>query len=164
MNDNKNSSSAPDQRQCLQALCRFLSARICYRFMLILLSGTGLFFTLCGSSQFAPYGIALVCLILPAFLTGSSSETTTKKENSNVPLSGLYRRYHYSPSSFNTYRISLLLGMLLLFIWHLVQPTPITVFGVSVALLYLALNLALYPVLSRILFLIFHRRLMNGLI
>lgn len=163
MNDLKNISSATEQRQRLHTLCRFLSARICYRFMLILLSVTGLFFTLSGRSQFAPYGIALMCLILPAFLTGSSPKNE-KKENSEFPLSGLYRRYHYSPSSFNTYRISLLLGMLLLFVWHLVQPAPITVFGVSVALLYLALNLALYPALSRILFLIFHRRLMNGLI
>ncbi len=162
MNDTENTPSATEQRQRLHTLCRFLSARLCYRFMLILLSVTGLFFTLLGRSQFAPYGIALVCLILPAFLTGSSPENT-KKENSEYPLSGLYRRYHYSPSVFTAYRISLLLGMLLLFAWHKVQSVPVTLCGISVALLYLALSLALYPILSRILYFIFHRRLMSGL-
>jgi len=161
MNDLKNISSATEQRQRLHTLCRFLSARICYRFMLILLSVTGLFFTLSGRSQFAPYGIALMCLILPAFLTGSSPKNE-KKENSEFPLSGLYRRYHYSPSVFNSYRISLLLGMFLLFIWHQVQSDPVTLCSFSMALLYLAVNLALYPVLSRILFLILHCRLMSG--
>ena len=160
MNDIKNTPSAIEQRRQLHALCRFLSARICYRFMLILLSVTGLFFTLCGRSQFAPYGISLVCLILPTFLTGSSE--IKKKENGDFPLSGLYRRYHYSPSVFNAYRVSLLLSMLLLFIWHQVQSVPLTFCGISLALLYLAVNLALYPVLNRLLCVIFHRRLMNG--
>jgi hypothetical protein len=161
MNDIENTPSASEQCQRLHALCRFLSARICYRFMIILLASTGLLFTVCGRSQFAPYGIALVCLILPAFLTGSSSETK-RKENSEFPLSGLYRRYHYSPSVFNAYRISLLVGMLLLLAWHQVQSVPVALGGISVALLYLAVNLALYPVLSRILYVIFHYRLMNG--
>lgn len=163
MNDIKNTTSASEQRQHLLVLCRFLSARICYRFMLLLLSVTGLFFTLSGRSQFAPYGIALVCLILPAFLTGSSSENT-KKENSDSTLSVLYKRYHYSPSYFTAYRITLILCMLLLFVWHKIQLLPITLCGISVALLYLALSLALYPILSRILYLIFHRRLMNGIL
>ncbi len=161
MNDTENTPTANEQRKRLLALCRFLSAQLCYRFMLVLLTVTGLFLTLLGQSQFAPYGIALVCLLLPTFLTGSSQENT-KKENSEVPLSGLYRRYHYSPSFFNAYRISLLLGMLLLFAWHQIQSVPVTLFGISVALLYLAVNLALYPVLGRILYVILHRRLMNG--
>lgn len=162
MNDIKNTTSASEQQQRLLVLCRFLSARLCYRFMLLLLSVTGLFFTLSGRSQFAPYGIALVCLILPAFLTASSHEDT-KKENSDAPLSALYRRYHYSPSYFTAYRITLMLCMLLLFIWHKIQLLPITLYGMSVALLYLAINLALYPILSRILYFIFHHRLMSGL-
>ena len=161
MNDTENTLTATEQRKRLLALCRFLSARICYRFMLILLSVTGIILTVCGQSQFAPYGIALVCLILPAFLAGSSAETT-KKENSDFPLSVLYRRYHYSPSVYNSYRISLILGMLLLFIWHQVQSVPVTLCGISAALLYLTVNLALYPVLSRILYVLFHCRLMNG--
>ncbi len=161
MNDTVNTPSASEQRQRLHALCRFLSARICYRLMLILLSATGLILTVLGQSQFAPYVIALVCLILPSFLTGPSRENT-KKENSEFPLSGLYRRYHYSPSAFTAYRISMLFCMLLLFVWHKVQATPITVCAISVPLLFLAINLFLYPILSRILYFIFHRRLMNG--
>ena len=160
MNDIEN--TATEQRRRLFLLCRFLSARICYRFILTLLFVTGLFFTLCGQTQFAPYGISLVCLILPAFLTGASPETHTK-ENGDFPLSGLYRRYHYSPSVFTAYRISLLLGMFLLLVWHKVQSAPVTFFGLSIALLYLILNLALYPILSRILYIILHLRLMNGL-
>ena len=162
MNDAENSSTAIEQRRRLLSLCRFLSVRFCYRFMLILLSATGLCLTLCGQSQFAPYGIALVCLILPVFLAGTNSETT-KKENCDFPLSVLYKRYHYSPSFYHSYRISLFLGMLLLFIWHQVQSVPVTLCGISTALLYLTVTLGLYPVLSRILYVIFHRRLMSGL-
>lgn len=162
MNDTKNNTSPSEQRHRLSVLCRFLSARFCYRFMLLLLSATGLHLSLSHNAQFAPYGIALVCLILPIFLTGSSRETE-KKENSDLPLSVLYRRYHYSPSDFTAYRITLMLCMLLLLIWHMVQSAPVSLWGVSVALLYLSLALALYPLLSRILYLIFHRRLMNGL-
>ncbi|MBQ8548369.1 MAG: hypothetical protein IJ427_07690 [Lachnospiraceae bacterium] len=161
MNDTENLPTAAEQRQHLLVLCRFLSAHICHRFMFILLSVTGLFFTLSGHSQFAPYGIALVCLILPTFLTGSSHKTQ-EKENGDSPLSVLYRRYHYSPSDFHAYRISLLLGMLLLFAWHQIQTAPVAICGISVALLYLAVNLALYPILSRILYIIFHHRLMSG--
>ncbi len=161
MNNSEYTTSAIGQRQRLLVLCRFLSARICYRFMPVLLAGTGLVLSLLGQSQFAPYGIALVCLILPSFLTGSSSETT-KKENSDIPLSGLYRRYHFSPSVFTAYRISLLLCILLLLAWHMIQSVPVTVFGISIALLYLATTFALYPLLSHILFAVFHHRLMHG--
>lgn len=161
MNDTKHTLTAAEQRRRLLALCRFLSARFCYRFMVILLSVTGIVLTIYGQSQFAPYGIALVCLILPAFLSGSSAETI-KKENSDIPLSVLYRRYRYSPSVYNSYRISMILGMLLLFIWHQIQAVPVTLCGISVALLYLTVNLALYPVLGRILYVLFHFRLMSG--
>lgn len=161
MNDSLNTTSATEQRQRLFALCRFLSARACHRLMLLLLAAVGLFFTALGQSLFAPYGIAMVCLILPIFLMGASREQT-EKENNDSPLSVLYRRYHYSPSDSTAYRISLLLCMLLLLIWHKVQSPVIALFGISLPLLYLALSLALYPILSRILCLWFHRRLMNG--
>lgn len=161
MNTVKHTSSATRQRQTLLVLCRFLSACFCYRFILVLLAVTGLCFTLCGHSQFAPYGTALVCLILPAFLSGSPQKNT-KKENNDSPLSALYRRYHYSPSVFTAYRISLLLCTLLLFVWHMVQSDPVTLFGISVALLYAIVILALYPILSRIFYLLFHHRLMTG--
>ena len=163
MNNIQNLTAATKQRQRLFSLCRFLSVRICYRIMLLLLSVTGLFYTLLGQSLFAPYGIALVCLILPAFLSGSSYEDA-KKENSDAPLSGLYRRYHYSPAFFTAYRIALILCALLLLVWHKVQSPPITLCGASLPLLYLVISLALYPILSRILCFIFHRRLMNGLL
>ena len=162
MNDTENLASSYEQRQSLSVLCRFLSVRICCRFIPLLLSVTGVFLTLSGRSQFAPYGIALVCLVLPVFLTSSARENT-KKENSDFPLSGLYRRYHYSPSYYSSYRITLILCMLLLLVWYKTQHLPVTLCGISVPLLYLAVNLALYPLLSRILYLIFHHRLMNGL-
>lgn len=161
MNDTTKNSSASGQRQSLFTLCRFLSARFCYRFMIILSAAVGVLLTLCGQSLFAPYGISLVCLILPSFLSGSSANDA-KKENNDNPLSVLYKRYHYSLSSFHAYRISLLLGMVLQLAWYITQKTPLTLWGVSVPLLFLAVNLFLYPILSRILFLILHRRLMNG--
>jgi len=160
MNDIKHTPATYEQRQRLLALCRFLSVCFCYRFTLVLLAVTGLCFTLCGHSQFAPYGTALVCLILPVFLSGS--QKNTKKENNDSPLSVLYRRYRYSPSVFSAYRISLLLCTLLLFVWHMVQPDPVTLFGISVALLYAVVTLALYPILSRVFYLLFHHRLMTG--
>ena len=159
MNNGKISSSVHTQRQSLLILCRFLAMRISYRIMIILLSATGLFLSLRQTTLFAPYGIALVCLILPAFLGDSVPK---KKENSDTPFSALYKRYHYSPVTFVTNRITLLLCMLLLLAWHMLQHSPITLFGMSLPLFYLALCLILCPVLSRILFFIFHRRLMNG--
>lgn len=162
MNHFKKSNLASEQRRQLLTLCRFLSVRISYRFMLLLLVFTGLFLTVLQQTLFAPYGIALVCLLLPSFLNGSSSALTKQKENSEIPLSVLYKRYHYSPVQFTVHRITLILCMLLLLIWHMVQTHPLILFGVSVPLLYLILCLALYPVLSRVLFLILHHRLMNG--
>lgn len=161
MNIIKKTASVQSQRQPLLTLCRFLALRITYRFMILLLFATGLFLTVQQHILFAPYGIALVCLLLPAFL--SDSVTPPKKtENSDTPLSALYKRYHYSPVTFVTNRITLLLCMLLLLVWHMLQHSPITLFGMSLPLFYLALCLILCPVLSRILFFIFHRRLMNG--
>ena len=159
MNTFKKTASVQSQRQPLLILCRFLAIRISYRFMLVLLSATGLILTIQQRTLFAPYGIALVCLILPAFLSDSVQK---KKENSDTPLSALYKRYHYSPITYVTNRIALLLCMLLLLSWHMLQHTPLTLFGISLPLLYLALCLILCPVLSRILFFIFHCRLMNG--
>jgi len=146
-------------QQPLLTLCRFLAVRMTYRFILLLLTATGILLTLLNRTQFAPYGIALFCLILPSFLN-DSVRSAEKKENSDAPLSSLYRRYHYSPVLFNVYRITISICALLLLIWH--KFSALTVFEISVPLLYLALCLALVPILSRVLFLIFHHRLMNG--
>lgn len=148
-------------RQSLLLLCRFLTARFSYRLFILLHTVTGLLFSVTGQSRFAPYGIALVCLLLPSFL--NLSDTTSKKENNATALSILYQRYHYSPVAFSGYRISLLSGMFLLLAWHMLQKTVLSLFGVSLPLLYLVLFLALYPLLSRVLFFFFHRRLMNGI-
>lgn len=161
MNRTEKNDSSFMQRQQLFILCRFLAVRISYRFMLLLLSCSGLLLTTLGRTQFAPYGIALVGLLLPSFLSDAVKQSK-EKENSDIPLSALYKRYHYSPVMYTSYRITLTLCMLLLFVWHKVQTIPISLFGISVPLLYLALALVLSPVLSRILFLIFHRRLMSG--
>ncbi len=161
MNRTEKNDSSATQRHQLFTLCRFLATRISYRFMLLLLSCSGLFLTASGRTQFAPYGIALVTLLLPSFLSDSVQQSK-EKENSDIPLSALYKRYHYSPVLYTSYRIALTLCMLLLFVWHKVQTTPFTLFGISVPLLCLALALVLSPVLSRILFLLFHRRLMSG--
>lgn len=161
MNPFDNTDSSAKKRQSLRILCRFLALRITYYTMLVLLAVTGVLLTARKLSQFAPYGIAFFCLLLPSFLN-DSLEKKAKKENSDFPLSFLYKRYHYSPVSYLAYRICLTAGILLLFAWHLVQAVPVTVFGVSVPLLYLSLCLLLPLVLSRILFLLFHHRLMNG--
>ena len=161
MNDSHKTDASATQRQLLFALCRFLSARFSYRFMLLLTATTGVFLTLLGRTQFAPYGIALLCLILPSFLQDSVINRT-QKENSDTLMSALYKRYHYSPVLFTTYRITLLLCALLLFTWHRILQVPLTLFNISIPLLYLVLCLALYPVLSRVFFFLLHRRLMNG--
>ena len=155
--------SASAQRDRLFTLCRFLGVRLSYRIMLLLLAGAGLLLTVLGRSQFAPYGISLIGLILPAFLSNAVKEPK-EKENSDRSLSALYKRYHYSPAMYDSYRITYILCMLLILMWHLTQNTPLTLFGVSVPLLYLAVGLALSAVLGRILFFIFHRRLMNGIL
>lgn len=163
MTHSEQNDTASAQRDRLFTLCRFLGIRLSYRIMLLLLSGTGLLLTVLGKSQFAPYGIALICLLLPVFLSGAEKEPK-EKENSDLALSALYMRYHYSPVMYVSYRITYILCMLLVLIWHLTQATPLTLFGVSVPLLYLALGLALSVVLGRILFFLFHRRLMNGIL
>lgn len=163
MTHSEQNDTASAQRDRLFTLCRFLGIRLSYRIMLLLLSGTGLLLTVLGKSQFAPYGIALICLLLPVFLSGAEKEPK-EKENSDLALSALFKRYHYSPVMYVSYRITYILCMLLLLIWHLTQATPLTLFGVSVPLLYLALGLALSVVLGRVLFFLFHRRLMNGIL
>jgi len=150
-----------ENKQQLLLLCRFLAVSACCRIMLVLLACTGFLLTLLHKTQFAPYGIALICLLLPSFLNNSASPKT-KKENSDRPLSVLFRRYHYSLSAFTGYRITLLVCMLLLLIWHKIQTPPLTLLGASLPLLYLALCLALSTILGRILFFLFHHRLMNG--
>lgn len=163
MTHSEQNDTASAQRDRLFTLCRFLGIRLSYRIMLLLLSGTGLLLTVLGKSQFAPYGIALICLLLPVFLSGAEKESK-EKENSDLALSALFKRYHYSPVMYVSYRITYILCMLLVLIWHLTQATPLTLFGVSVPLLYLALGLALSVVLGRVLFFLFHRRLMNGIL
>ena len=163
MTHSEHNDTASAQRDRLFTLCRFLGIRLSYRIMLLLLSGTGLLLTVLGKSQFAPYGIALICLLLPVFLSGAEKEPK-EKENSDLALSALFKRYHYSPVMYVSYRITYILCMLLVLIWHLTQATPLTLFGVSVPLLYLALGLALSVVLGRVLFFLFHRRLMNGIL
>lgn len=155
-----NDSSSVQRRQ-LFTLCRFLSLRLSYRFMLLLLSATGILLTVLGHSQFAPYGIALICLLLPSFLNNTEKKQK-EKENSDLPLSALCKRYHYSPVMHSSYRITLTLCAFLLLVWHTIQNTPFKLFGISAPLLYLALGLILPVFLARILFVVFHRRLMNG--
>lgn len=158
--ENTNSQSV-SQKQALRILCRFLSVRFSYRFLLLLLFATGIILTATGNTLFAPYGISLLCLILPSFLN-DTVEARTKKENSDFPLSSLYKRYHYSPITYSCYRISLYLGMLLLPVWHKIQSPELSLFGISLPLLYLALFLALVPVLGYGLYFFFHHKLMNG--
>lgn len=161
MDKRKNKTESAENKQQLLLLCRFLAVSVCYRIMLLLLTATGILFTALHKTQFSPYGIALICLILPSFLGGSAA-SETQKENSDAPLSILFRRYHYSLSAHTGYRITLFICMLLLLIWHKIQTPALIVFGTSLPLLYLALCLALSTILSRILFFVFHHRLMNG--
>lgn len=163
MQTRQHTTDSTATRQPLLTLCRFLSARYSYLFMLALLSVTGILLSFTGRTQFAPYGITLLCLLIPSFLNDSSKEQT-KQENNDSPLSVLYKRYHYSPIAFKNYRIALYLCMLLLPLWHKFQSPALTLFGISVPLLYTALSLAVYPILSHVLFFILHRRLMNGII
>lgn len=160
MDQTKKRTDSSDNKQQLLLLCRFLGVRISCLIMAFLLSGTGIILTLFGKTQFAPYGLALICLLLPVFISGSSQDA--KKENRDRPLSLLFRRYHYSLSSFTAYRITLWVCMLLLLIWHIIQAMPLTLFGFSVPLLFLALCLALTTISGRVLFFFFHHRLMNG--
>ncbi len=160
MTEQENSLSAQSADRSLSTLCRFLAARLCYRFALLLLFGTGIVLSLCQKSQFAPYGIALLCLLLPLYINSSSEQT--KKENSDSALSVMYKRYHYSPVAFLSYRRMQSLCVLLLIVWHSLQTPEVTVFRISLPLLYAAILLAGYPILSRVLTFIFHRRLMNG--
>lgn len=162
MNHSEVNDSSSAQRRQLFTLCRFLSVRLSYYFMLLLLSGTGLILTVLRRTLFAPYGIALICLLLPSFLSDAVKKQK-EQESRNLPLSALCKRYHYSPVMYSSYRITLTLCVLLLLMWHAVQTTPFTLLGISVPLLYLALGLLLPVILSRLLFLLFHRRLMNGI-
>ena len=161
MNAKNSHEPALLQKQALRTLCRFLSVRFSYRFLLLLLFVTGTALTVTGTTLFAPYGISLLCLLLPSFLN-DTVEAHTKKENSDIPLPSLYKRYHYSPITYSCYRITIYLGMLLLLVWHKIQPPALTLWGLSLPLLYLALFLALIPVLGYVLYLRFHYKLMNG--
>ena len=160
MTEQEKTLSGHDAGQSLSTLCRFLAARLCYRFSLLLLFGTGILLSLCHRSQFAPYGIALLCLLLPLYINSAAEQT--KKENSDSALSVLYKRYHYSPVSFSNYRHMQSLCILLLIVWHGLQSPAVTLGRISLPLLYAAILLAGYPLLSRVLTFIFHRRLMNG--
>lgn len=161
MKAEKNNSQSVSQKQALRFLCRFLSVRFSYYFLLLLLLITGITLSFVYTTLFAPYGISLLCLILPSFLN-DTVEARIKKENSETPLPSLYKRYHYSPVTYSCYRITLCIGMLLLLIWHKLQSPTLTLLGISIPLLYLAAFLALVPVLGYVLYLIFHHKLMNG--
>ncbi len=161
MNHSEPNDSSSAQRRQLFTLCRFLSVRLSYRFMLLLLSATGFILTALGRTQFTPYGIALICLILPSFLCDAVKQKQ-EKESNDIPLSALYKRYHYSPAMYSSYRITLTLCALLLLIWHTVQTTPFTVWNLPAPLVYLALLLILPLILARLLFFLFHHRLMSG--
>ena len=163
MKTRQSSQSSCNERQILFTLCRFLSARFLYRFMLLLLSGIGILLSILGRTQFAPYGICVVCLLLPSFLH-DSLEKKQKKENSDSPLFYLYKQYRYSPVLFAEYRISLTICAVMLFIWYLLQPSALRLLGLSVPLLCTLLCLALYPLVSRILFFRLHHRMMNGIL
>lgn len=152
---------AKAERRALLTLCRFLASRLSYRFTLLLLTACGIFLTLMGKTYFAPYGIALIGLLLPSFLGGASTDST-KKENTDAPLSFLYQRHHYSPSMHFCYRCSFLLCALLLLFWHLLQHPTLSFCGLSLPLLCLVLSLAAPVLLNHLLFLYFHRRLMDG--
>lgn len=160
MTEPNSSLSEQTTDRSLSILCRFLAARFFYRFLLLLLFGTGIVLSLCQKSQFAPYGIALVCLLLPLYMNSASEQA--KKENSDSALSVLYKRYHYSPASFLSYRRMQSLCILLLFVWHGIQSPALTLFRIPLPLLYAVILLAGYPLLSRVLTFMFHRRLMNG--
>lgn len=161
MEPEESTQNTKEQRQALLLLCRFLSLRLLHRFMLILLSATGILLSLLARPQFAPYGIAVICLILPPFISGSYTNGS-KKENGSTPLSVLYDRYHYSPIAFLSYRVSFLLCSLLLFCWSFLQNSELLLFSIPLPLLYLAVNFAFYPIASQLLFRYFHHRLMNG--
>ncbi|MBQ9768549.1 MAG: hypothetical protein IJW37_10645 [Lachnospiraceae bacterium] len=161
MNENDRTRNSNNQRQILLSLCRLIALRQLHKGTVLLLFATGLLLSFLGHSQFAPYGIALIYLLLPTFIQNSAQENT-KKENSDSPLALLCGKYHYSLSAFFSYRISFLACSILLFCWHMVLKTPLTLGNISLPLLYLAFHLALYPILARIRFLQFHRRLMDG--
>ena len=161
MNDTTPKQNAKLLRQSLLFLCRLISLRILHRGMVLFLLVTGVLLSLSGATQFAPYGIAIFYLLLPSFLQNAPTKHK-EKENHDSPLSFLYEKYHYSPSSFFCYRIAFLLCSVLLFCWWLSLRTPLLFGGLSLPLLCLAIYLALYPLLSRILFFYFHWKLMNG--
>lgn len=148
------------QRQALFLLCRFLTLRLLHKIMLVLLFSTGLVLSFSDRTQFAPYGIAVICLLLPSFICGASSDT--EKKGGDAPLSSLYHRYRCSHAAFFSYHITFLLCSLLLLCWHFLQKTPLLLLGASLPLIYLALNLAFYPLVSYVLFWYCHRRLMDG--
>ncbi len=153
------SQDSKKQRQALLFLCRFLALRLLHKVMLVLLSVTGLILSLLDRTQFAPYGIAILCLLLPSFICGSSSGT--EKKGGDAPLSDLYDQYHCSPVAFFSYRITFLLCSFLLLFWHFLPNTPLLL-RASLPLIYLAINLGFYPVTSLFLFWYCHRRLMDG--
>ena len=161
MNENKLTQISNNPRQVLLSLCRLIALRMLHKAAVLLLFGTGIFLSLTDHAQFAPYGIALIHLLLPTFIDNATPKNA-KKENSASPLALLCGKYHYSLSAFFSYRISFLVCSLLLFCWHFLSNTSLMAGRLSVPLLYLALHLALYPILSRIRFLRLHRKLMDG--
>lgn len=157
----RNDTAGTQQKQMLLALCRFLTLRTIRTIGVSVLFGIGLLLSLTGHSQFAPYGIAMLYLLLPVFLEGNAP--AQKKENKDTVLSSLCTKYHYSLFSALYYRISYLLCAFLLLAWHLLSPMPLSfALELPLPLLLLASLLAAYPVASRILYLRLHKKLMDG--
>ena len=83
----RNDTAGTQQKQMLLALCRFLTLRSLRTIGVSVLFGIGFLLSLTGHSQFAPYGIAMLYLLLPVFLEGNAP--TQKKENKDTVLSSL---------------------------------------------------------------------------
>ena len=158
---NQKNTETRQQKQLLFSLCRFLTLRAIRRISVGVLFGIGILLSFLGERRFAPYGTAMLCLLLPVFLEGNAS--AQKKENKDTVLSSLCTRYHSSLFSMFCYRISYLLCSFLLLFWHILTPTLLPFAGgLSLPLLLLVINLAAYPIASRILFCYFHNKLMAG--
>lgn len=148
------------KRQELLVICRFLSLRTTHFLLAALLFLCGLLFSLEKDPQFPPYSIALFTIMVPFVLDAAIPEK--EKKNSSSGLSVLADRCCYSPASAFHHRIAYYSCCVLLLLWHMLQKTPLEFCGISIPLLFLAIALAVYPVLSYLFYLLFHFRLMSG--
>ena len=97
MRFSEQNDTASKQRRQLLTLCRFLGIRITYRLMLLLLCGTGLLLTAFGRTQFAPFGIALVCLLLPSFL----GDAVEKQKEVSQKVAEIQKKYANNQNKMN---------------------------------------------------------------